>query len=368
MAVLAMILLHMEATGGLLIRHRNQFRFVVIMTALVLAAASAVCARFLIAERRQPGDSGARRPSQRSWRLLAAIWNFQWPQHEGNFNAGWEKQRREIVESMFDTVVAHSTFRNSRVAPMADPSVSDSAKVDVERPTLLFCCIGDFCPDLVQYMAAQRQIPINTISDDRAQRIEDFGPDLYDADFVFCAEPDTGLIADFLPTSPKNNAILDALRARPQFQQIGKWTHMKSTHSMFIFMRRDYYGFTPLSGLGDLELPTAAEKSHLLRWGYGPLTRLKVPAERAGTYDLYWYARTDLPGQIVTVKLNGKEIRREPIAFDRHNFSAARIPLDLKAGDNELEFVYAKWHTEGPPPLGVLFRHLQIDKPKKEFP
>jgi hypothetical protein len=73
-------------------------------------------------------------------------------------------------------------------------------------------------------------------------------------------------------------------------------------------------------------------------------------------------ARTDFPGQIVAVKLNGTIIRQEPVLFSHHKFSEARIPLELKAGDNEVELDYTRWHTEPQVarPMGVLFQHLHI--------
>ena len=68
-----------------------------------------------------------------------------------------------------------------------DMSIPDAKKVAAGRPTVVFCGIGDFNPDLLRYRSAQRQLPIQTIFRAESGDMRDYLHDFPDADFLFCA-------------------------------------------------------------------------------------------------------------------------------------------------------------------------------------
>jgi hypothetical protein len=280
----------------------------------------------------------------------------------GNDNAGWEVQRRRMVQEMFDTIVSHSDFHHSDEAPLPDQAVPESQRVHAVSPRVLFCCFGDFNPPIMQFMAIQRQVPLRYLSDADSGNPDDFLYYFGSADFIFCAEPGTQLIADFLPFAPIEQRLLDEVRSRGEFEQIGKWTYMKSTHSMFLFRRKDFSGFTAISGLGEELGPVPAYDLSTVRWGLGPATKLKITAERGGAYEVYWRCRSDYPNQIVTVKRDGQVIGTQEAKFSekKEEFGENRFPIEFTAGEHELEFDYAHWHTDRPEPLAVLFQHLNV--------
>jgi hypothetical protein len=296
---------------------------------------------------------------------IVALWNFQWPARNGNVNAAWEIQRRQIVQNIFDTIVAHSDFHRLDVAPPADPSVPPAQRVHSVTPQVLFCCMGDFNPDMLHFLAIQHQVPMRHLFNSGSGDPDDFLYFFGQADFIFCAEPGTQLIAEFLPYAPIQQRLLDEARNRTEFEQIGKWTFMKSTHSLYLFKRKDFSGFTPISGLSEEIGPIAGYDGSLVRWGLGPATKLKITAERAGAYEVYWRCLSDFHHQVVTVKRDGQVIGVQEAKFQDPSanlqvFGESRFPVAFSAGEHELEFDYPQWHTDSKEPVAVVFQHLNI--------
>jgi hypothetical protein len=184
-----------------------------------------------------------------------------------------------------------------------------------------------------------------------------------DADYLFCAEPGTQLISDRLPCAPLLQPLLDDARSRTEFVQVGKWTFMKSTHSLYLFQRVDFHGYEPIAGLGEIEGPYPQFRHTFVCWGSGPATKLRVPVDRDGVYEVYWHVKTGFQNQIVTVKLDGKSIGTQKVKFSQKNeFGENRFPIAMKAGDRELEFDYPFWDTNDPHHRAVLFHHLNISR------
>ena len=136
---------------------------------------------------------------------------------------------------------------------------------------------------------------------------------------------------------------------------------MKSTHSLYLFQRRDFQGFEAISGLGPIEGPYPALRYSLVRWGLGPATKLRVPVERDGVYEVYWHVKTGFRNQVVTVRLDGQAIGTQEVKFSRgYEFGENRFPIEMTAGTHELEFDYPFWDTNDPHHPAVLFHHLNI--------
>ncbi|MDB5300633.1 MAG: hypothetical protein JWO87_2296, partial [Phycisphaerales bacterium] len=128
------------------------------------------------------------------------------------------------------------------------------------------------------------------------------------------------------------------------------------------FQRSEFRGFTPAGGLGANEGPFPVQHLGILRWGYGPASTLKVTAPADGGYELYWKARSDFQGQVVTVTVDGKQIGQASVPGSYTQFADTRIPLSLTAGEHEIELRYAQWHKEPPRPTAVLFQFLQVNR------
>jgi hypothetical protein len=105
----------------------------------------------------------------------------------------------------------------------------------------------------------------------------------------------------------------------------------------------------------------------MICWGYGPATRLTIPAADApaggGKYKLVFSGMCWLPNQTLTVKLDGVA-QGPPCVFEpAGTFRDATIPLELSPGPHELTLEYSKWESPPGSPavkLAVKFRKLQI--------
>ncbi len=120
-------------------------------------------------------------------------------------------------------------------------------------------------------------------------------------------------------------------------------------------------GFTARDGLGPLEGPVPDAFLPLFHWGYAPATVLTVDSPSAGTgrlvADLLSYSRD----QIVTISLNGVELRRQ--ALPRINQKERlTVALPLRVGANELVIAYREClvTTYDPRKLAVIFLSLRV--------
>ncbi|MDB5171379.1 MAG: hypothetical protein JWN51_152 [Phycisphaerales bacterium] len=209
--------------------------------------------RLLVAGRLRGG--WARTASQGLILAAAAsgLWLFQWPTRGGNFSTGWQENRRQIVDGIFHSIVAHSTFGGAVAAPAPDASIPDSEKSHAPTPTVVLCGIGDMNDDLLKYLALKEQISLRAWFNEYAATPEQVIHDFDGADFIIAAESGTTLVADFLPCSLWQDQLLAATRARLDFKEIGKFTFRKTGRSLYLFVRIDPAGFTgfePGAGLG----------------------------------------------------------------------------------------------------------------------
>jgi len=299
---------------------------------------------------------------------ISGMYQFQWPTRTGNYYTGWQQNRREIATGIFDVIVSHSTFGGADAAPAPDPKVLMEDKVGTQTPSVLFCEVGDMNTSLMNYMALKRQVDISFIINGHATSMQDMMDGIDNADFVIAAESGTMLVADFLALNNWQDQILDTLRARHDFRQIGKFTFRKFGRSIYVFEHIGFFGFKVVKGLGAIEPAIPALHQTAVRWGTGPRSTIRVNAKTAGDYDLWWNARTFWPGQVVTVKLDGIQVANPTVIASPVNFTQALIPLKLTAGLHQIDLVYTYWQPPGidPRPMAVLFKELQVYKTKPE--
>jgi hypothetical protein len=298
--------------------------------------------------------------------LLATVqgaYFFHWPTRYGNVYTGWQANRREIVDGVFWSIVSHSTFGGADVAPAPDTSIPDEDKNHSPTPRVFLCTVGDVNDQILGYMAIKNQVSMSLWYDAAAKNPAGMSHDFDQADFIFASESGTGLVADFLPSSPWLDSLLAMVQARHDFKQIGKWTFRKTGRSMYLFVHIPFGGFKPGDGMGALEGPFPQyPELGVVRWGYGPASKITVAAAADGAYDMYWRARSDFQGEVVTVKVDGQEVTRQAVPGSFTVFSDGHVPLTLKAGEHEVEFDYTKWRTDAARPMAVLFQSLQIHR------
>src|SRR5207248_1169065 len=85
---------------------------------------------------------------------------FQWPTRFGNYYAQWMQNRREIVDGIFNSIVAHSTFAGWDGGPAPDLTIPPFEKVTVAAPKVVLCGVGDVNDQVLTYMALKKRIPM----------------------------------------------------------------------------------------------------------------------------------------------------------------------------------------------------------------
>ena len=121
-----------------------------------------------------------------------------------------------------------------------------------------------------------------------------------------------------------------------------------------------FFGWTAREGITDTMGPFPQWQLPFVRWGSYPDTRVAVNVPTAGKYRLFLLMRrNDDPAQTLRVELNGKQIAAHQFNSS-FNFEPMRVPLDLKAGDNDLTFRYGSGDKDTAFPRAVLFQNFQV--------
>jgi hypothetical protein len=194
------------------------------------------------------------------------------------------------------------------------------------------------------------------------------------------AEKDPGLLTDFFRTASQNGwRILGSgdMPAVPRQFFPGRWMMLyKPTPKMrdkfpaggeFVSLnptfRGDFAGWRAISGLGGPEGPYPQFGNRVVRWGYGPVTKLQlksVVGPSGGPAELVLDGLSGEPGQTVTIKLDGQTIAEIPWG-DKGVFHEMTTPFTLPPGSHELELSYTVWQAPTPEiKLAVLFRRLEV--------
>lgn len=125
-----------------------------------------------------------------------------------------------------------------------------------------------------------------------------------------------------------------------------------------------FWGWVPVSGWQEAEgpYPSGNPPFPLVRWGLAPSSRFVVRASRSGRSDLRLEALSPVGGQRLAMKIDGLHVGDFPIPHG--TFGLLSIPLDLAAGDHEIEFSYARWQDVGVVRQAVLFKRLEWVTPE----
>jgi len=122
-----------------------------------------------------------------------------------------------------------------------------------------------------------------------------------------------------------------------------------------------FIGWERSEGLGAPEGPYPKWRLPVVRWGFGPRTKLEFPgSDGPMVLNLEGRRQPDVE-QTVRVTLNGKEIAQ--LNFEGVDFEAFHVPLPDLAESNELVLEYSDWrqeHEAQKRSLAVLYRKLQV--------
>jgi hypothetical protein len=270
------------------------------------------------------------------------------------------RERNAIIEGAYHTILDRTDIAPP-IATEIERALPLGSRVVGAKPRAVIFGVGDANPALYGYWAARDlsdvlfYSPIDT--DDlriNLQAVEQ-------ADFIVICEPDSGLIADFLPSYRVQRPLIEHLQRRRDFRRVAKYTFSLTGKSLFVFQRVEFSGWAPISGMGPLEGPIHRLDDRVVIWGYGPAAAVQLQVLADGAYDLYWEALSQVADQETTVLLDGREIDRWRLA-DASRFASRRLPVTLSQGGHTLEFRFSRWDTRSSRRLAVLFRALRLER------
>jgi hypothetical protein len=264
-----------------------------------------------------------------------------------------------------------------RIVDPADPAIAERRRL-VEavfaaardaaggRPARLYITsVGLINPDLMNLYAIREGAPLEFYGDQYAGTMEAFDARLVDADIVIASEPGMppaivieryGTAAAF-PYVGIQAQTIALLEHGGDFEPAGA-IPVADDKSFLLFRRRaPFAGWEEVSGLKPAEGPYPQWRLQMVRWGVAPGTRLRL--EVAGPMTLAAVARTTEPGQVVTVRLDGVEVKRIPMKAGPWQTLRADLDAGPDGGTHELELSYAAAAATGTH-NAVLYRSLVV--------
>lgn len=268
-----------------------------------------------------------------------AAWG--WPPENGNFGADWVRNRNDIAYGIYHDIRDNPDY--------SDPVVFIPAPGEVNR-------------DLINYLAMKE-----------GRSIEPYEPPDLSADptyplaqfdkvhFVIIADEGSGLIADFLPQYRIQDKLIKILQSRQDYAQAGRYIFRKTGLGYYLFEHIGaFYGWRPATGMGYLEGPYPQNVlPSFVRWGYGPSSTISMNDQNGGHYNLSLRARNLFPGQVMTIKIDGRVLREIPMEPSQE-FEPFEISFDANPGAHTIEMDYSKWEQVTPRPTAVLFSSIVI--------
>ena len=123
----------------------------------------------------------------------------------------------------------------------------------------------------------------------------------------------------------------------------------------------DFSGWAGLESIAAMEGPYPAQHLPAVRWGLGPQTTLLIQARHSGHFTFLMSGMPGLPGQEVTVSLDGRPLKTLPLKLDQFNHFS--VPLSLDAGRHQIGLRYNKCVQAAPGVcMAVLFERLKLQE------
>jgi hypothetical protein len=121
----------------------------------------------------------------------------------------------------------------------------------------------------------------------------------------------------------------------------------------------EFSGWAGLESIAAMEGPYPAQHLPAVRWGLGPETALLIQTRHAGHFTFLMSGMPGLPGQEVTVSLDGKSLKTYALTLNQFNHFS--LPLSLDAGPHKLALRYNKCVQAAPGVcMAVLFEQLKL--------
>lgn len=271
--------------------------------------------------------------------FAVAAWG--WPPANGDFGADWVRNRRQIAYGIYDSIRDNTDYINPRV---------------------YLPCEGEMNDDLLNYLARKDghdmiAYRLTAGADNPAISAAEFSR----AQFVVSADQSSTLIANFLPEFKIQDQLNRTLKARTDYALVGRYIFRPTGSGYYLFEHiGKFFGWRLASGMGDLEGPYPENVlPPFVRWGYGPSSTISMNDHNGGHFNLNLRARNQIPGQVMTVKLDGQTLKQIPMEPSQE-FKPLVIPFEAKPGPHTIEMDYSKWEQVMPRPTAVLFSSIVI--------
>ena len=212
------------------------------------------------------------------------------------------------------------------------------------------------------YLSVLRGQPLRSGCAFTARDLAIHKPKIEQADMVIASEPGNGLVHEWLPSAEIQQQTLDYVRSMEDMELVGEFPAMSGKRFYLFGKKREQFtGFESVLGLEPLEGPFPQMHLPQGRWASGPATTLRVKCQAAGAYDLSAKMWTNLPGQAITVLVNGVEVAKIEMPLGRMQpLMQEKIPLNLPAGESKVELLYAKQHKDVGRPITVYYCRLAL--------
>lgn len=260
------------------------------------------------------------------------------------------------------TATARRPLDDQRVMidAFADEIVKDARNGNV-RVTLISGS-GDLSYSLLMMRAVREGVDFS-VTAIHGKNGEDYIPLIDYADIVIAAEPGTCMQLDLFEEPKVHQEALEVIRSRPDFVETMRMRAPLTDSYFYMFKRRErvwdgFEGIRPLSGMLKLEGPYKQWQTPRIRWAVKPGTELE-PMVGPGSYKLRMMCLTHSENQVMTVKLDGKEIGRLEFKGP-HQWQPLEVPVEIGAGPHRVMLEYTQAKADPDAARAVLFRGLSL--------
>ncbi len=254
---------------------------------------------------------------------------------------------------------------NRQVVQAVHSYVREDDLRGAEALNILVAFAGDVNDASMTWIARKEGLPYQFYSVSFSDSISAYAEASKRAAFLIAADADVAGVARWLPSNKIAAQILDWVRTQPAWSLV-QAIEASDGLSYFIFVSSENIRpFQNLVRLGSeargflaIEGPYP-EGIGVVRWGVAPESTTVSRASSDEKWTLELTGRS-IPGQTVTILLNGSEQQRH--TFKTDGFEDIVVPLAMKKGENELMLRYSTHLPPGADNVkrAVLFRKISL--------
>lgn len=223
--------------------------------------------------------------------------------------------------------------------------------------------------DTLHYLARQQGKDLAFTDSVFSDKLADQNHGFDEADLVLAGEPGVGEFNNYLPSSKILAESLAAIRARPDFHEVGS-VRSETGRWFYLFGRTPkFLGWENARNVSAEEGPYPDWHLPIVRWAFYPEATTKFTAPVAGTYHFAAVGRTPVGGQVITVTLDGRPVGTHPFARTL-KFESMDFAFEVAPGEHEIAVHFSAF---APNPFevrqwGALFEQLQLIPPSASTP